>query len=353
MTSRTDDQRIARVRPLLSPAVLAEDVPLSPASAALTEATRRAIEAVLFGDDRRLLVIAGPCSIHDPAAGLEYARRLREAARTYEQALLLIMRVYFEKPRTVIGWKGLINDPGLDGSYRINHGLRLARQLLVDITALGVPAATEFLDTTLGQFYTDTISWGAIGARTVESQVHRELASGLSMPVGIKNRTDGNVEVAIDAIQAARHRHLFPSLTKEGAPAILETRGNDTAHLVLRGGSATGPNFGADAVRAAASLLAARGLPPVVVVDASHGNSQKQPARQRDVAFDVAAQLTAGNSPIRGLMLESHLVAGRQELAPGQPLVYGQSITDACLGFEETLPILDRLADAVARSGPR
>ena len=216
-----------------------------------------------------------------------------------------------------------------------------------------MPAATEFLDTTLGQFYTDTISWGAIGARTVESQVHRELASGLSMPVGIKNRTDGNVEVAIDAIQAARHRHLFPSLTKEGAPAILETRGNDTAHLVLRGGSATGPNFGADAVRAAASLLAARGLPPVVVVDASHGNSQKQPARQRDVAFDVAAQLTAGDSPIRGLMLESHLVAGRQELAPGQPLVYGQSITDACLGFEETLPILDRLADAVARSGSR
>jgi 3-deoxy-7-phosphoheptulonate synthase len=353
MSPRTDDQRIARVRPLLSPAVLAEDLPISPAAAALTGGTRRAIESALFGDDRRLLVIVGPCSIHDPAAGLEYGQRLLGAIRAYEQSLLIVMRVYFEKPRTVIGWKGLINDPDLDGSYRINHGLRLARKLLVDLTDLGVPAATEFLDTTLGQFYTDTISWGAIGARTVESQVHRELASGLSMPVGIKNRTDGNVEVAIDAIQAARHRHLFPSLTKEGAPAILETRGNDTAHLVLRGGSATGPNHGHAAVRAAAALLAARGLPPVVVVDASHGNSQKQPARQREVAFDLAAQLEAGGSPIRGVMLESHLMGGRQELAPGKALVYGQSITDACLAFDETLPIFDRLAEAVARSPSR
>ena len=353
MSSRTDDQRIARVRPLLSPAVLAEDLPIGSASAALTHDTRRAIESVLFGTDRRLLVIAGPCSIHDPVAGLEYAQRLKDAMARYEGALLLVMRVYFEKPRTVVGWKGLINDPDLDGSYRINHGLRLARKLLVDITGLGVPAATEFLDTTLGQFYTDTISWGAIGARTVESQVHRELASGLSMPVGIKNRTDGNVEVAIDAIQAARHRHLFPSLTKEGAPAILETRGNDTAHLVLRGGSATGPNYGSEAVHAAAALLEARALPPVVLVDASHGNSQKQPARQREVAFDVAAQLEAGSSPIRGVMLESHLVGGRQEPAPGKPLVYGQSITDGCLAFDETLPILDRLAEAVARTRSR
>jgi 3-deoxy-7-phosphoheptulonate synthase len=350
MTSRTDDRRIARVRPLLSPAVLAEDLPISAASAALTEDTRRAIEGVLFGTDRRLLVIAGPCSIHDPVAGLEYAQRLKAVMGRYDGALLIVMRVYFEKPRTVVGWKGLINDPDLDGSYRINHGLRLARKLLVDITGLGVPAATEFLDTTLGQFYTDTISWGAIGARTVESQVHRELASGLSMPVGIKNRTDGNVEVAIDAIQAARHRHLFPSLTKEGAPAILETRGNDTAHLVLRGGSATGPNHGSEAVHAAAALLEARALPRVVLVDASHGNSQKQPARQREVAFDVAAQLEAGGSPIRGLMLESHLVGGRQEPAQGKPLVYGQSITDGCLAFDETLPILDRLAEAVTRT---
>jgi 3-deoxy-7-phosphoheptulonate synthase len=346
MTSRTDDLRIERVRPLLSPAVLAEDIPISEAAAALTRDTRRAIEGILFGDDPRLLVIVGPCSIHDPAAGLEYARRLRSVIPTYERALLIVMREYFEKPRTVVGWKGLINDPGLDGSYRINHGLRLARQLLSDITSLGVPAGTEFLDTTLGQFSTDTISWGAIGARTAESQIHRELVSGLSMPVGIKNRTDGNIEVSIDAILAARHRHLFPSLTKEGAPAILEPRGNDTAHLVLRGGSATGPNYGAESVRAAAASLAARGLPPVLLVDASHGNSQKQPARQREVAFDVAAQVQAGGSALRGLMLESHLVGGRQELTPGRPLVYGQSITDACLAFDETLPILDRLAEA-------
>jgi 3-deoxy-7-phosphoheptulonate synthase len=347
MKSRTDDLRIERVRPLLSPAVLAEDLPITDASVALTDDTRRAIEGILFGDDRRLLVIVGPCSIHDPSAGLEYAHRLQGVIGRYDKALLLVMRVYFEKPRTVVGWKGLINDPGLDGSYRINHGLRLARKLLIDITSLGVPAGTEFLDTTLGQFYTDTISWGAIGARTAESQIHRELVSGLSMPVGIKNRTDGNVEVSIDAILAARHRHLFPSLTKEGAPAILETRGNDTAHLVLRGGSTSGPNYGVESVRAAASLLAARGLPPVVLVDASHGNSQKQVARQREVAFDVAAQLEAGGSPIRGMMLESHLVGGRQELTPGCPLVYGQSITDACLSFDETLPILDRLAEAV------
>jgi 3-deoxy-7-phosphoheptulonate synthase len=347
MKSRTDDLRIERVRPLLSPAVLAEDLPLSESAASLTHDTRRAIEGILFGADGRLLVIVGPCSIHDPVAGLEYARRLRGILSRYEQTLLIVMRVYFEKPRTVVGWKGLINDPGLDGSYRINHGLRLARQLLIDITSLGVPAGTEFLDTTLGQFYTDTISWGAIGARTAESQIHRELVSGLSMPVGIKNRTDGNIEVSIDAILAASHRHLFPSLTKEGAPAILETRGNDTAHLVLRGGSATGPNYGAESVRAAAAQLAERGLPPVLLVDASHGNSQKQPARQRDVAFDVAAQIEAGGSPVRGLMLESHLVGGRQELAPGRPLVYGQSITDSCLAFDETLPILDRLAEAV------
>jgi 3-deoxy-7-phosphoheptulonate synthase len=329
--------------------VLQEELPLSDAGAEVVDRSRHEIEAVLFGDDPRLLVIVGPCSIHDPAAGLEYARRLQAVLPKYDSALKIVMRVYFEKPRTVVGWKGLINDPGLDGSYRINHGLRLARQLLIDIAELGLPAGTEFLDTTLGQFYTDTISWGAIGARTAESQIHRELVSGLSMPVGIKNRTDGNLEVAIDAIQAARHRHLFPSLTKEGAPAILETRGNDTAHLVLRGGNVSGPNYGEEAVRGAAALLAARGLPEVVIVDASHGNSQKQHARQRDVSFDVAAQLEAGRSAIRGMMLESHLIGGRQDQVAGRPLVYGQSITDACLAFDETLPILDRLAEAVTR----
>ena len=349
MKARTDDLRIARVRPLVSPAVLQEEFPLPEAAAQLTDDTRCSIEGILFGQDPRLIVIVGPCSIHDPIAALEYAQRLQSVAPQHAATLQIVMRVYFEKPRTVLGWKGLINDPGLDGSYRINHGLRLARQLLIDITTLGIAAGTEFLDTTLGQFYTDTISWGAIGARTAESQIHRELVSGLSMPVGIKNRTDGNLEVAIDAIQAARHRHLFPSLTKEGAPAILETRGNDTAHLVLRGGSASGPNFGAQAVRGAAALLAARGLPQVVLVDCSHGNSQKQPARQREVAFDVAAQLEAGESAIRGVMLESHLVAGRQDQVSGQPLVYGQSITDACLSFDETLPILDRLSEASAR----
>lgn len=349
MKARTDDLRIERVRPLLSPAVLQEDLPLPPASAALTHDTRRAIENILFGADPRLLVIVGPCSIHDPAAALEYAERLRAVRDAYVNTLCVVMRVYFEKPRTVVGWKGLINDPDLDGSYRINHGLRLARKLLIDINALGVPAGTEFLDTTLGQFYTDTISWGAIGARTAESQIHRELVSGLSMPVGIKNRTDGNIEVAVDAILAARHRHLFPSLTKEGAPAILETRGNDTAHLVLRGGSVSGPNFGAEAVRAAAAVLAARGLPPIVLVDCSHGNSHKQAGKQRDVAFDIAAQLEAGSSPVRGVMLESHLMGGRQDQVPGRPLVYGQSITDACLSFDETLPILERLSQAVSR----
>lgn len=356
MRTRTDDLRIERVRPLVSPAVLLEDFPLPEAAAEVTDEARRSIESILFGTDPRLLVIVGPCSIHDPVAALEYAQRLRAVVPKYADALHIVMRVYFEKPRTVVGWKGLINDPGLDGSYRINQGLRLARKLLIDITSLGLPAGTEFLDTTLGQFYTDTISWGAIGARTAESQIHRELVSGLSMPVGIKNRTDGNLEVSIDAIQAARHRHLFPSLTKEGAPAILETRGNDTAHLVLRGGSTSGPNFGVEAVRAAAALLGARGLPAVVLVDCSHGNSQKQHGRQRDVAFDVAAQIEAaareaGRSPIRGVMIESHLVAGRQDQVAGKPLVYGQSITDACLSFEETLPLLERLSEAVLLRG--
>jgi 3-deoxy-7-phosphoheptulonate synthase len=336
----------------VSPAVLQEEFPLPEAAAELTDDTRRAIESILFGSDPRLVVIVGPCSIHDPVAALEYAERLRAVVPKYADALQIVMRVYFEKPRTVVGWKGLINDPGLDGSYHINQGLRLARKLLIDITSLGLPAGTEFLDTTLGQFYTDTISWGAIGARTAESQIHRELVSGLSMPVGIKNRTDGNLEVSIDAIQAARHRHLFPSLTKEGAPAILETRGNDTAHLVLRGGNVSGPNFGAEAVRAAAALLEARGLPQVVIVDCSHGNSQKQHTRQREVAFDVAAQieaaqLEAGKSAIRGVMIESHLVGGRQDQVAGKPLVYGQSITDACLSFDDTLPLLERLSEAV------
>jgi 3-deoxy-7-phosphoheptulonate synthase len=338
---RTDDLRIVKTRPLLAPAILAEEIPLTDTAATRVYETRRAIEAIIDGKDARLLVVVGPCSVHDTKAAIEYATKLKLVADALSDALLIVMRVYFEKPRTVAGWKGLINDPDLDESYHINKGLRLARQLLADILDLGMPAGTEFLDTTFGQFYADLISWGAIGARTAESQIHRELASGLSMPVGIKNRTDGNVQIAVDAIQTARSRHLFPSLTKEGAPAILETTGNPYAHLVLRGGSETGPNFDAACVESAAQLLLAAGLPEALMIDCSHGNSEKDPARQIDVADAVMQNLKG--SPIRALMIESHLVAGRQNA----PVTYGQSITDACLGFEETEGLLYRLAEAV------
>ncbi len=338
---KTDDLRIVKTHPLLAPAILAEEIPLTEAASGKVYESRRAIEAILDGKDARLLVIVGPCSIHDTRAALEYASKLSPIADALADALLIVMRVYFEKPRTVVGWKGLINDPDLDESYHINKGLRLARQLLADILELGVAAGTEFLDTTFGQFYTDLISWGAIGARTAESQIHRELASGLSMPVGIKNRTDGNVQVAVDAIQAARSRHLFPSLTKEGAPAILETTGNPYAHLVLRGGSETGPNFDVVSIEAAVRLLRAAHLAEIVMVDCSHGNSGKDAARQIDVADAIMKNLRT--SPVRALMIESHLVAGRQN----SPVTYGQSITDACLGFEETKALLYRLADAV------
>jgi 3-deoxy-7-phosphoheptulonate synthase len=338
---KTDDLRIVKTRPLLAPAILAEEIPLTDAASARVSETRRAIEAILDGKDARLLVVVGPCSVHDTKAALEYATKLKPIADALADALLLVMRVYFEKPRTVVGWKGLINDPDLDESYHINKGLRLARQLLADILELGIPAATEFLDTTFGQFYADLISWGAIGARTAESQIHRELASGLSMPVGIKNRTDGNVQIAVDAIQTARSRHLFPSLTKEGAPAILETAGNPYAHLVLRGGSETGPNFDAASIESAVRLLRAARLPEALMIDCSHGNSEKDAARQIDVADAIMDNLRG--SPVRALMVESHLVAGRQNA----PVTYGQSITDACLGFEETEALLYRLADAL------
>lgn len=347
MNDRIDDLRIQQVRPLLAPAILFEELPLSVEGARRVADSRRRVARVMSGEDRRLLAVVGPCSIHDPQAAVQYARELAPVARQLADRLVIVMRVYFEKPRTVTGWKGLINDPDLDGSFHINKGLRLARRVLLDIVELGLPAATEFLDTTLGQFYADAISWGAIGARTAESQVHRELASGLSMPVGIKNRTDGNVQVAVHAIRAARQRHLFPSLTKEGAPAILVTTGNQDCHLVLRGGATSGPNYDAKSVAEAAELLQRAGLPPVVMVDCSHGNSLKDPARQLQVAQNVAQQLAAGASPIRGVMLESHLVAGRQNLQPGRDLIYGQSITDACLSLQETIPALQQLADAV------
>ncbi len=345
---RTDDLRINRVRPLIAPAILAEDIPLTDAAADVVADGRRALEAILDGRDSRLAVIVGPCSIHDPAAAVEYAQRLKSLSDTVAEHLLLVMRVYFEKPRTTVGWKGLINDPDLDGSFHINKGLRLARQLLADVAAIGLPAGTEFLDTTFGQFYADLVSWGAIGARTAESQIHRELASGLSMPVGIKNRTDGNVQVAVDALLAAANSHLFPSLTKEGAPAILETTGNPYCHVVLRGGSQSGPNYDAGAVADATQLLAAAGLRKRLMIDASHGNSGKDPQRQFDVVASIIRQRHAGDRAICALMIESHLVGGRQE-PDARPLRYGCSITDACLGFADTRRLIEDLAEALAR----
>jgi 3-deoxy-7-phosphoheptulonate synthase len=330
----TSDLRIRAQKPLIAPAVLEEELPLDDAGAELVARTRRDVASILTGRDDRLLVVVGPCSIHDPEAALDYARRLREAVPLYPHELYLVMRVYFEKPRTVGGWKGLINDPFLDNSYQINTGLRLARKVMRDIVALGLPVGTEFLDTTLGQYYADLVSWGAIGARTVESQVHRELASGLSMPVGFKNRTDGDVRVAVDAIRSARRSHWFPSLTREGAPAVLGTSGNEHAHVVLRGGS-RGPNYGAAAVHEATEQLREHGLPAHLMIDCSHANSGKDPARQVAVAGDVAA-----------VMLESNLVGGAQDHA-SRPLVYGRSITDPCLAWEQTLPLLAQLAEAV------
>jgi 3-deoxy-7-phosphoheptulonate synthase len=341
----TADLRIRATKPLIAPALLEAELPLSDESAILVARSRREIAAIVAGTDDRLLVVVGPCSIHDPAAALDYAARLREVAPLYPRELLLVMRVYFEKPRTVTGWKGLINDPGRDGSYEINRGLRLARQLLVEITALGLPVATEFLDTTLGQYYADLVSWGAIGARTVESQVHRELASGLSMPVGFKNRTDGDLQVAVDAIRSARQPHWFPSLTREGVPAVMGTSGNEQGHLVLRGG-ARGPNYSAAHIAEATTLLRSNQLPPYVMVDCSHANSGKDAARQIVVAADLAAQIAAGERAIAAVMLESNLLGGTQDYQ-AQPLVYGRSVTDPCLAWEQTLPVLALLAAAV------
>ncbi len=343
--SQTADLRIRTTKPLIAPGVLAEDLPLSDSASAQIDSARRAIAAIMRGEDDRLLVVVGPCSIHDPAAALDYAANLQSTIATYREDLLIVMRVYFEKPRTVVGWKGLINDPARDGSYQINHGLRVARQLLVNVANLGLPTGTEFLDTTLGQYYADAVSWGAIGARTVESQVHRELASGLSMPVGFKNRTDGNVQVAIDAIRSAAQPHWFPSLTREGAPAIMGTTGNADTHLVLRGGTA-GPNFSAAHLQSAAALLRQHGLPAHLMVDCSHANSGKDPTKQPAVAAQIAAQITTGDRTIAAVMLESNLIGGAQSLDTN-PLVYGRSVTDACLSWEQTLPVFDTLASAV------
>ncbi len=345
MHPSTADLRIRATKPLIAPALLEEELPLDDARATLVARTRREIEAILTGADPRLLVVVGPCSIHDPAAAVEYAQRLHATAKKYAGELLLVMRVYFEKPRTVIGWKGLINDPFRDGSFQINAGLRLARKLMIDVTGLGLPVATEFLDTTLGQYYAELVSWGAIGARTVESQVHRELASGLSMPVGFKNRTDGDLQVVVDAIRSAQHPHWFPSLTREGAPAVMGTAGNPFGHLVLRGGS-RGPNFSAAHIHAATALLKKNQLRSFLMVDCSHANSAKDPEKQVAVAADLAAQISAGETAIAAVMLESNLLGGTQDYQ-AKPLVYGRSITDGCLAWEKTTPILTQLAKAV------
>ena len=346
MFQATDDIRIAQLRPLIPPAILMEELPISESATNTVVSARNEATRIVRGDDDRLLVIAGPCSIHDPVAAIEYAKRLVEQRERHRDELVIMMRVYFEKPRTTVGWKGLINDPGLDGSFDINRGLRTARKLLVDIGELGLPVGTEFLDTISPQFVADLISWGAIGARTTESQVHRELASGLSVPVGFKNGTDGNVQISIDAIGAARGQHHFLSVTKQGLSAIVTTTGNDACHVILRG-SADGPNYEADAIAVVVSALEEAGFPGHVMVDCSHGNSRKEFSKQAVVAEDLAQQIRAGSRAVAGVMLESHLVEGNQRLEPGNALVYGQSITDACISWESTVPILEDLAKAV------
>ncbi len=352
-TSLTDDERIQNVTPLPSPEALIRSFPIESSSVeGLVTQTRRRIRDIIHGRSDRLLVVLGPCSIHDPEAALDYAKRLGAERTRLAADLEIVMRVYFEKPRTTVGWKGLINDPFLDGSFQIHEGLRIARHLLLRINHLGVPAGSEFLDTISPQYIGDLISWGAIGARTTESQVHRELASGLSAPIGFKNGTDGNVKIAIDAILAARQKHHFLSIHKNGQVAIVETSGNDDCHIILRGGKA--PNYDARSIDAAARTLAAAGLDDRVMVDCSHANSQKNHERQILVAGELAGQIATGERRIFGVMIESALKGGRQDIVPGRPLVYGQSVTDACISWDDTVPVLDTLAHAVReRRGAR
>jgi 3-deoxy-7-phosphoheptulonate synthase len=346
MLRPTDDLRIRQVRPLIPPAILLEEIPISERASNVVADARLAATNIVQGRDARLMVVVGPCSIHDTGAALDYARRLKTLADRFADSLVIIMRSYFEKPRTVVGWKGLINDPDLDESFHINKGLRLARKLLLDINELGLPTGSEFLDVQIPQHIADLTSWVAIGARTAESQVHRELASGLSMPVGFKNSTDGGVDVAIDAAVSARSPHWFPSVTKQGVSAIFQTAGNDACHVILRGGSRTGPNYDAEHIAKVCARLVARGLDENVMVDCSHGNSRKDHRKQADVAAAISEQIVAGSRRISGAMLESHLVEGRQDYVPGQTSVYGQSITDACLSLEQTEPLLEQLARA-------
>ena len=345
MEFRTDDVRIKEIKELVPPAHVLREFPISEKAAKLTCESREAIHRVLHGADDRLLVIMGPCSIHDVKAAKEFAGRLKIEKDRHAADLVVVMRVYFEKPRTTVGWKGLINDPKLDGSFSINEGLRIGRQLLLDLNDIGVPVGCEFLDMITPQYIADVVSWGAIGARTTESQIHRELASGLSCPVGFKNGTDGNIRIAVDAIRAAQAPHHFLSVTKAGHSAIVATAGNEDCHIILRGGSK--PNYDAASVDAAAKGLAEAGIPSRLMIDFSHGNSSKKPEKQVEVGDDVARQIAGGDARIFGVMVESHLKAGRQDLVPGKELVYGVSITDGCIGWEESSKLLGVLAGAV------
>ena len=345
MTAATDDLRIQQVTELISPEQLVKDIGVSKQGGVTVAQARHAIHRILNGEDDRLLVIVGPCSIHDPDAALEYAALLHRAAEELTEDLFIVMRVYFEKPRTTVGWKGLINDPDLDNSFQINKGLHLARKLLSDLADMGLPSGTEYLDLISPQYSADLVSWGAIGARTTESQTHRELTSGLSCPVGFKNATDGDIQVAVDAIRSASQPHRFLSVTKQGHSAIFETTGNEDCHIILRGGKH--PNYDMFSVQDAEAMLAKAGLPAQIMIDASHANSRKVPARQIDVTRDIATQVGRGNHSIFGLMLESNLVAGRQDVVAGEPLIFGQSITDPCMSWDDTLPLLQELAAAV------
>jgi 3-deoxy-7-phosphoheptulonate synthase len=351
-TSLTDDERIENVVPLPPPEHLIRFFPIQATAAEkLISRTRGKVRDILRGKDDRLLVVIGPCSIHDPEAAVAYAQKLKVERQKHEGELEVLMRVYFEKPRTTVGWKGLINDPYMNGSFRINEGLRIARDLLVRINQAGVPAGCEFLDVISPQYIGDLVSWGAIGARTTESQVHRELASGLSAPVGFKNGTDGNVKIAVDALLAAKQKHHFLSVHKSGQVAIVETRGNEDCHIILRGGKA--PNYDANSVAAACEDLARAKLPERLMIDCSHANAAKQYQKQAEVAADVAAQLAGGEKRIVGVMVESNLVEGRQEIVAGKPLKYGQSVTDACLGWDDSVKVLETLSDGVKKRRKR
>jgi 3-deoxy-7-phosphoheptulonate synthase len=351
MHSQTDDLRIRGMTELVTPEEVIRERPCTDRAAATVSGARRALQKILHGRDERIAVVIGPCSIHDVGAAREYAERLKRERTRFCRELELIMRVYFEKPRTTVGWKGLINDPDLDGSFRINEGLRLARGLLVDINELGLPAGCEFLDIITPQYIADLVAWGAVGARTTESQVHRELASGLSCPIGFKNGTDGNVQVAVDAVCAASQPHHFLAVTKQGRSAIAATAGNADCHVILRGGRS--PNYDAAGVAAACREMTAGGVTTRVMIDASHGNSGKRPERQPVVVADIAGQIEAGDRRIGGVMIESNLAAGRQDLIPGRPLRHGQSITDGCIDWPTTVNILERLAAAVAQRSVR